>query len=161
MIRVECRPDFILTKTLTDLPKRQIIHHQGKPEICKSLKKSTHCKGLIDEDPGAPQPPYLNDLDSLEIPSEFDLKVLADKKRNNLIIILCPKLEDWIIKSAKLSKIELEKRFNLPNDSNRLHRIINYRLPNFQRLLEVLREHSPRLATLEHYLKTAIDLDSI
>ncbi len=160
MILVECRPDFILIKTLTGLPKRQIPHHQGKPEICKSLKKSTLCKGLIDEDPGTAQPPYLNNLEPLKTSTEMDLKVLADRKRRNLVIILCPKLEDWIIKSAKIAKLNMEKQFRLPHDSNRLHRIINYRLANFQQLLETLRGHSPRINTLEKYLKLTLDNES-
>lgn len=58
MIFVECDADFILIKSITNIPKRQIIHPIGanKFEVCKSLEKHNNCIGLVDEDPYTLQP---------------------------------------------------------------------------------------------------------
>ncbi|MHA1322832.1 MAG: hypothetical protein ACTSRL_08540 [Candidatus Helarchaeota archaeon] len=84
MIRVECDPDYMLVRTLTNFSKRYIIHHGGKFEICKALKNSENSKGVIDEDPGYPQPKYIEKLVISEDLPALNLKVFNDEIRNNV-----------------------------------------------------------------------------
>jgi len=136
-VYVECKPDELLVKRL-GVP-RKIIHAGNKTEVCKHLKNIENSLGVVDEDPYSEQPEYLRDLiaNGTTILDRNDIKVLDDKERNNRLIILCPRLEDWVIRTAKDAGIELEK-FGLPDDPNRLHRIINSNLDKFEIFLEAL-----------------------
>ncbi|MHA1267051.1 MAG: hypothetical protein ACTSRS_17565 [Candidatus Helarchaeota archaeon] len=72
---------------------------------------------------------------------------------NSVLIVLCPRLEEWIIKAADLCKMNMESKFNLPRDPRRLKRIINYRLENLKRLINELRGISQRVSKLEKLLR--------
>jgi len=139
MIYVECKPDFTLVRFITNLPRKEIVHEfKGKYEVCKQLGKRRHCKGLVDEDPLSVPPSYLEKLRLREEIPERGLKVMHDESNNNLLIILCPRLEDWILRAAKERGINPDK-YNLPNNPNRLHEVINLSLDRFERLLEDLK----------------------
>lgn len=156
MIRVECLPDSTLVQSLTGLTKKHIIHHSGKSEVCKAIKKLNDCVGMIDEDPGRNQPTYLQNLVVQQEMPDFNLRILLDEERNNKIIILCPNLEGWIIKSADEAGIDLNRE-NLSRDEYQLHQIINSRLQNFSRLIEKLkRMNSNRIRQLELFLKNQV-----
>ncbi|MCD6301552.1 MAG: hypothetical protein J7L82_05725 [Staphylothermus sp.] len=85
-----------------------------------------------------------------------DITILYDPRRNNYIIMLYPRLEEWIIKIAKQSGIKLSK-YNLPSDGNKLHREINARLHNFEKFLVELTEKSKELNLLREILKRPRD----
>jgi len=150
VIYVECNPDKLLLKTLGVL-KKHIVHAGGKSNICKQLEKHKNCKALIDKDPGSPQPPYIKKLKINEVHSREKIEILKDEKNNNIVIMLDPRLEGWIIYVAKQVKISLE-RYGLSNDEGRLHRIINTNLNNFKRLLDKLKQTEP-LKLLENKLQ--------
>ncbi|MFQ5875762.1 MAG: hypothetical protein ACE5JL_18445 [Dehalococcoidia bacterium] len=140
MIYVECKPDFTLLKSITNISKRGIVHEfKGKYEICKQLEKRTHCKGLIDEDPLSFQPAYVKRLRLDNDLPEHDLKVLYDSSKHNYLIVLCPRLEEWVLKVAWEAGIDVRK-YDLPDHAVRLHREINIRLDKFERLLQDLKD---------------------
>ena len=149
MIYVECKPDFTLVKSITGIPKREIIHAGGKSEVCKRLEKNKNHKGVVDEDPWSVQPPYLKKLETKENLSDYELKLLDDNNDNRLIV-LCPRLEDWILKTAKEADVDVRK-YNLPEDPTKLHEVINNKIDKFDDLIENLKDHE-RLKILKNLL---------
>ena len=152
MIYVECKPDFLLVKKL-GYPKKQIIHAGNISEVWKSLKKNKNCCGLVDEDPHGTRPTYMAELlRSSIISNSNDIKVAYDKRRNNHLIVLCPRLEEWFQKTAKILNIDLGQ-YGLPNNPNKLHTIINTSLDKFERLLDdVLSNNHSRVEELRRAL---------
>ena len=108
MIYTECKPDSMLVKTL-GIPKKEIIHLGGKPEVCKQLEKQENCKGLVDEDPFSIQPSYLKKLHVRENLSDYGFRVLNDNFNNNDLIVLCPRLEEWVLKATKEAQIDIKR----------------------------------------------------
>lgn len=150
MIYTECKPDSSLVRIL-GIPKNQIIHQQGKPEVCKQLEKRTNWKGMIDEDPFSVQPTYLQKLEETGNSSNYGFRVLKDAAKNNGLIILCPRLEEWILKAAEDAGIDI-KKYNLPNDEEKLHEEINTDLRKFERLVNDLKGNSRMIKALERAL---------
>lgn len=151
MIYTECKPDSTLVKML-GMPKKQIIHQQGKPEVCKQLAKRENWIGLVDEDPFSVQPPYLKNLQVKENSPNYGLKILSDPSKNNDLFILCPRLEEWIIKATEEAGIDI-KRYNLPDDGEKLHKVINIDLRKFEKLVKDLKGKSKMLEALEIAIK--------
>ena len=153
MIFIECKPDLTLLESLTSIPRREITHEfKGKGEICNRLRKLSNCTGLIDEDPDSGQPLYVKEAKLENDLSEHEIKVLHDNTNNNYIIVLCPRLEEWILKAAREAGIDVRK-YDLPNDAIRLHREINISLDKFENLLEDLKRSSSRLKSLKRLLE--------
>lgn len=154
-ILVECNPDKLLVKKL-GVPKKSIIHAGSKSEVCKRLeKKMTNSVGLIDEDPFSVQPRYIRKLKVLENPQRFGIKVLFDEEKNNSIIVLSPRLEEWIIEASREARIDLEK-YKLPRDGNTLHKVINSNLSKFENLLDELINKSERVEVLKNILEESL-----
>jgi hypothetical protein len=157
MIYIECNADRALVKCVTKAPKREILHElKGKYEICIQLAKKRNCKGLIDEDPEAIEPPYVRKLRQAgkeKILPECELRVLYDTANSNSLVILCPRLEEWILKAAREAGLDV-RRYNLSSDGAKLHGQINLRLDKFVELLEDLKSQSSRRLSI---LKTLME----
>jgi len=146
MIYVECYPDTVLVRTLTGLPRREVIHERkGKGRVVDQVRRGSQRVGLLDEDPGATQPRRLEEMVTVENLEASALWVRQDSAGNR-IVILRPRLEEWILRAARQAGIDLDD-YNLPTDAGQLHRVINDRLPSFQRLVEAL-NNTPRLRAL-------------
>ena len=154
MIFVECKPDEMLVRNVTGLPKRQIIHElKGKAEVCKRVSGQQNCKGVVDEDPGSTEPVYLARINLSEELLQLGLKVFEDGPRNNRVVVLCPKLEDWILRATRDARLDITK-YGLPNDPTALHRVINLDPRKIERLLGDLRNAATeRMKTLAQLLK--------
>jgi len=135
-IYLECKPDEQLMRSL-GVTRKVITHANDKGRVCNYLKNCNDCKGLMDEDPGKPQPSYLQQLVVKQ--EKYDIKVMGDQQRNHTIIVLCPDLETWIVNTAKKTKIAL-KDFGLPDNSKELHKVINFRFIQFNNLITTLEE---------------------
>lgn len=96
---VECNPDEILAVSL-GVRKKILTHSNDKGRVCNSLEKKVDSVGMIDEDPESSQPTYISKLKFVE--EHFKVKVLYDKKSNNKLIIIRPRLEEWILISELL-----------------------------------------------------------
>lgn len=149
MIYVECKPDRALVSSL-GVPKRNIIHEGGKSKVCRRLEKSRNSKGLVDEDPLSEQPPYIERLNLIQ--DRHEIKTLHDNRRGNYLVVLCPRLEEWILKAAKEAEIDLGK-YNLPDDAEKLHKIINININKFEKLIAELKGRSKIVAALEKSIK--------
>jgi hypothetical protein len=148
MIYVECKPDLLLVNTL-GVSKRDIVHAGNISKVCKGLAKSDHSKGLVDEDPSGVRPGYIDTLRLLR--NQHEITLLRDDKRDNHLVVLCPRLEDWIIKATEEAGLDI-RRYNLPNDGEKLHRVINFDLRKIERLLRDLKERSERINLLRNLL---------
>jgi hypothetical protein len=134
MLLLECLPDETVARTL-GCPRRSLQHLAGKSRICKRLAESESDIGLIDEDPDTVQPSYLKDLHLAR--EEHEILLYRDEERNNRVIVLRPRFEEWLIRTAKFAGINMSD-FGLSDRGNDLHREINSRLPNLVRFLEEL-----------------------
>ena len=153
MIYVECKPDGILVRHLTGLPKRQVAHEaSGRGAVCNRLMKNNNVAAMVDEDPGTVRPTYMTHLTLSDENVQLGLKLYRDASRNNRIVVLCPKLEDWLIRAAGDSDLSMST-YGLPDRANALHKVINLDDRKIQRLLADLDNAvSPRLLDLRRLL---------
>jgi len=135
-IIVECKPDEILAKSL-GLAKNEIAHQNCKGEVCNLLMKTKISLAMVGEDPNSNQPKYLNNYTLIE--NKHDVKILYLKSKNKTIMVLKPRLEEWILKRCKKSVVNPEKYF-LPSNNKQLKDMINYHLVNFTNLLKELNQ---------------------
>ena len=153
MIYVECKPDQVLVQMLTGWRRREIVHENDKFQVMKKLRRQTNGRAMIDEDPTSNQPDYLNEMNAQEAFSNMGLRVLSDELRGNKAVVLCPKLEDWVIRGANEAGISLgDRRYNLPNTANALHRVINAEHRKLERLVQDLAD-TPRFRALRRLLQ--------
>jgi len=148
MIYVECKADKSLVHVIADIRPYEIEHCPGKNEVLKKLLKDKSSIGIIDEDPNAPSPNKLKELKFECRESRLSLKFCYERSNNNLLIIICPRLEDWIIEASIEEKINLNS-YDLPsNPAN---------ITKFQNLLhELLKKENKRLLTLRECIKNYI-----
>jgi len=152
MIYIECKPDHVLVDALTEFPRKEIVHEfKGKFEVCKRLETSKNSKGLVDEDPSSIQPSYLSRMILEADLVEHNIKVLHDNSKNNYLIVLCPRLEDWILRVARIAHIDV-RNYDLPNDAHGLQQVININLNKFEELVKDLKGSSAGLKTLKKFL---------
>lgn len=142
-------PDETLVKKL-GFTKKQVSHHDGKPRVFTNISCKTNQIALVDEDPGSPPHKYEKQL---KFQKELHgVKYFIDSKRNNKVFVLKVKLEDWIISVCKKSNVDITK-YGLPDKSNALHDIINYRLVPFAKLLDdLLQNENVAISTLKKWL---------
>ena len=149
---VECKPDRVMIDALTATPKRNIIHAGNKSGVIKRLIKNyENSKGIVDEDPGSPEPKYLQRFKEIEELKDYSIRVLHYASRNNYLIILRPRLEDWILRAAGQSNIDV-KKYGLPDDPVILHAEINLHIDKFERLIKDLVRKSRHLRALAKIL---------
>jgi len=132
---VECKPDEILAKAL-GLKRNEVVHQPNKGEVCNLLKKTDIQIAIIDEDPlSASQPLYLNSFTLVE--EIYDVRYLLSKPENKIILVLKPRLEEWILKRCKETGVD-PKNHHLPMDNKRFKDVINYHLNHFENMLHEL-----------------------
>jgi hypothetical protein len=122
-VLVECDADEAVLLAL-GVPKRQLLHFGGKGEVVKRVLKLDCAIGVIDEDPGSAQPADLANYDEAQAAGGLRLLIRrgsADRK----LIVICPRLEDWLIARAISSGIKPQD-YDLPSDPHRLHGIPHY-----------------------------------
>lgn len=146
---VECNPDETLVVALNVL-RRDVVHSGDKGRVARKLRENTGTVGLVDEDPGRADPPTLTRF--VEVSTSHDVRLKIDRTQNNRLIVICPRLEPWLIKTAKEAGVKMEE-FNLSENVQELDAMINYRLPNVERLLaKLVARQSSRLLHLKQLL---------
>lgn len=149
MIYVECNPDKVLVKTL-GLPKKVIRHAGDKGKVCNKLRHNTNSIGLVDEDPGSNPPSYFEVLKHLSYKNQ--IRLLLDEKNRNHLIVLCPRLEEWVLKAASEIAIDISK-YGLSNDANELHELLTIKPERSVKLVKDIKGKSQMLRTLEEFLR--------
>jgi len=151
MYLVECKPDAILVESLTLTSRKNIEHAGNKSQLLKKLtERYNDSKGVIDEDPWSIQPPHLQKFKEKQDLKSYNFKILHQKSKNNILIMLRPRLEEWILEAVREANIDL-KKYNLPSDPAKLHEQINIQIDKFQKLVKDLAKSS-RLKELKAYL---------
>ena len=147
---VECYPDTVLVRNL-GVTKRQLYHESCKGEVVKRVFKSDTAIGLIDEDPTSAQPRDLSNYKQIQAAEGLRLLIRRNDE-NKKFIIVCPRLEDWLIERAGLSGIQIED-YSLPADPDRLHSIPRYeQKEGFKRFLTDLKEKDKGMKLLQQWL---------
>ena len=108
---VECNNDKILVKSLVKIKLGQIHHAGNKTEVLKKLGRYSDSLGLVDEDPGFPQPPQMRSI-TLE---DVGYGIKLGRLRGNRLVVLCPRLEDWVFEATR------EANLSLQSSSEELH----------------------------------------
>ena len=98
---------------------RSIIALGGIGNVVNKVAKEIRSIGIIDEDPGYPKPSSFGQFFLDDNAKQHNLKFYRHKSNNNLLIVLSPKLELWILRVAKLAKIDITK-YHLSNKPNHL-----------------------------------------
>lgn len=146
---VECNPDEEMLLYLR-VPAKVITHCKGSGNIFNRLKKQNSRFALIDEDPNAAIHPYYSDLSLTH--EANGVKVYIDSVRNNKVVVLSPRFEEWLIKAAKEKKVKLPD-FGLSENPHFLHSSINSRLSSLKKLLaEIDKYKGSRLDELKKHL---------
>lgn len=120
-IAVECYADEKLVELLVYKNEPRILHQFGKGNIFNYLHKSTTVSaiGLVDDDPGSTQPRRFRDS-YIEVESKGTIRRYRHKDKNDIsVIVLSPRIEEWLIKRAQDSGINLDN-YSIPDDAEKL-----------------------------------------
>ncbi len=149
-VLVECYADETLLRAL-GVPRKQLRHERCKGEVVKHVLKFDCAIGLIDEDPASPQPRELDNYK--EVRAAEGLRLLARRDdKNKRLIVVCPRLEDWLLHRARLSDIRPED-YGIPSQPDRLHSIVRYEQKNgFQQFLSKLKEQDKGMHLLRQWI---------
>ncbi|AMM40010.1 hypothetical protein HS1_000204 [Candidatus Desulfofervidus auxilii] len=150
---IECKPDKLLIKLVTGAPKKSVIHTANKTEVIKMLFKiPDDAIGIIDEDPGSSHPSHLKKFRLKQDLSEHGLAMLEENDSGKKLVIIKPRLEEWLLRAGKESAISF-KEYNLPETGKDLHKVINTNLERLKLVLkELLEERCVRLQKLKEIL---------
>ena len=142
----ECYADEVLLRTF-GFSRKQVDHRGPKYKVVWAVLRLDDRMGMVDEDPGQ------NPSDDLKrfttVHQEHDIEVL--ERDDKCIVVLCPRLEEWLLRTARLARIDVRK-YGLPDDPETLHGVINDELDKLGRLLEVLSGHE-RMRALGRLLR--------
>lgn len=151
-IYVECKTDATLVNALLGTAKT-VAHEKGKPGVCRRLQGAKNSRGMVDEDPAQMQVPYLRKLRVQQDLPRWGLRLLFDKSTGNHMIVLRPRLEEWILLALSESGMEAA-RYGLPNNASTFHRDVNVSQGDFRRLVRDLKKrNSERLSSLSTLLR--------
>lgn len=151
-IALECKPDEVLAKALGYTRKR-IVHQPSNSEVINYLRKNPGNIGMVDEDRGSVKPPFFSNFQR-ETVEKFGIESFYIPDSNTRLIIIKPRLEEWILECAALSKIK-PRQFSFPDNGHEFKKVINHRLRQFEKMVrELIEKQNP--AALRH-LKELID----
>jgi len=153
MFIVECKPDAVLVSSLASVSKKKVEHASGKSQVMRKLMRNyENSIGITDEDPQSTQPPDIQKFKETKFLQKHKIRILYHSPRNNQLIILCPRLEEWIVEAATEANVNMNN-YNLPNSPTELHKIINLRTEKLHQLIKELGQTSPRTKALRSLLK--------
>lgn len=131
MLFVECKPDETLALAL-GVSKRRLEHSLHRSGVCSRLSRRSGITGMVDEDPGSALHPYMRSLK--EESWEYGIRALVDGERKNRLVVITPRLEEWLVQTAKDAGLKMTD-FGFQSDKGLfLHKEINQRLPNLANL---------------------------
>ena len=153
MMFVECKPDYALVSRLMSASRQKIEHSANKSAVLaklvrrKGVPNYENSLGMIDEDPRSYQPSTMKEFAEAENSSECEIGLLHYRWLNNNVLVLRPRLEEWIIESAREAGISMAD-YGLPNEPEALHQIINLNIDKFESLIDALKTRSGRIKEL-------------
>lgn len=117
MIYLECYGDEALVKSLGATSK-MIKHTFSKGEVCNMLRKDSNAIGIIDEDPYSGKPQYEKFMLDRVVFENSNLILCLDQSSKNRLVIIRPKLEDFVLKLADDCKVSDNR---IPNTAKGLY----------------------------------------
>ena len=158
MLFVECKPDYSLA---TLLSSKRVEHAGNKSGVIRKLVRGSgvpnfeNSTGMVDEDPLSSQNPDLAQFTDLEKLNKARINVLYYRWLNNILVVLCPRLEEGRLAAAKEAKIRM-RDYDLPDNPEALHEVINLRTDRFEDLVMSLRDRSARVRELQRLLRKSV-----
>lgn len=147
---MECNADEALAHAV-GIPSRSIEHSLGRGRVCKRLQQLKDATGMVDDDPDVTKPSYFKCL--AESKRDHGIRLLDDRERGNRIVILIPRLEEWLVQAAKQSGLKMTDYGFSSDNGVQLHAEINQRLKSLDGLVSSLVERkSHRLLYLKSLL---------
>ncbi len=152
---IECLPDRKLIQKIVVTDRRNIIHSGNKTKVFFDLMNNYDSSfGIVDEDPWSIQPKSMAYFRVKKDYPAHEFTVFYEDSRNNILIMIRPRLEEWIINASINEQIDLRRDYNLSNNGDELHDIINPNLHKFELLLDDLIPISDRIQKLMDNLRT-------
>jgi len=153
-VLIECNADYIVLRNI-GVQKKQLFHFAGKDKLINRLRNLPGAFGVVDEDPASIQHPDLK-ASYRQTDSAEGLHLLARQgSGGQRLVMICPKLEDWLIERAKSSGIR-PKDYGLPSDPDKLHSIPRYeQKEGFCRFLAELKERDSGMHLLRRWILEA------
>jgi len=149
-IAVECYPDEVVLCAL-GVPRKQLLHEARKGEVFNWLKKTPGGVGMVDEDPDSAQPRDLGNYQQKE--ASEGLRLLARRGNSGQkLIMVCPRLEEWLIQRAVICGIN-PRGYYLPRTAKELHDIPRYEQKDgFPRFLAELNDRDKGMTLLRQWI---------
>jgi hypothetical protein len=157
MIFVECKPDQILVSSIIPtVLEEKIEHSSGKWAVLGKLTRRKRAPnyenslGMIDEDPRSHQSAIIRKFQETEGYPEYGIRRKYYRWLNNHVLIICPKLEEWMIEAAREAGVNMDQ-YDLPTEPNTLHHALTFdtqALDEFQQLVNDIRTRSARIQKL-------------
>jgi len=150
-VLVECYPDEALLRAL-GVPRKRLRHEHCKGDVVNRLRKLPLAIGMVDEDPASAQPRDLtNSYQQSQAANGLRLLTRQGSGAQRLIVV-CPRLEDWLIQRAKSSGVKPED-YGLPADPRRLHSVPRYeQRDGFRRFLAELIQRDEGMSFLRRWV---------
>jgi hypothetical protein len=135
-IAVECYPDEAVLRAL-GVPKKQLLHEARKGEVFNWLKRNAGAAGMVDEDPDSAPPRDFVSYQQIQA-SEGLLLLVRRGSSGQKLIVVRPRLEEWLIQRAKVSGVD-PRDYQLPSTARELNDIPRYdQKDGFRRFLAEL-----------------------
>ncbi len=144
-----------LILVLTKVSRKQVrFKGMCKTEVLKALKEESekHIVGVVDEDPDKNQPPLLRNFEEFANDERANIRILRLDKAK--LIILRPRVEEWILKVARNSGLNV-REYGLPEDADKLHERLRPKRLKEQKIHKKFREFLGDL-TDKHELRTLL-----
>lgn len=117
--------------------KRGAIYHAGsKTRVLNVIEHYNEIVEMVDEDLNNVQPRQLNQFTLKDADHDLELRIW----RTNFLVVVKPRMEDWVLKAAKQEKIEVENVYGLQVDPDELRGEID--LTKFTKLVEDLNKRN-------------------
>jgi len=108
------------------ISRKCILVMGAKGNVIKKLKDRPGDVGIVDEDPDSVQTQSHELANYQEIERGEGLQLRARRgSRGQHLIVLCPKVEDWLIDRAEMCGID-PKQYHLPDTAKELKDLLHY-----------------------------------
>ncbi|MHA1269620.1 MAG: hypothetical protein ACTSPY_07500 [Candidatus Helarchaeota archaeon] len=112
---------------------------------------------MIDEDPGRSAPNYIKNLEEFRNFDLYHFRILYDRRNNNYLFILNPRLEEWILRAITQSHCNIGK-YNFSNDPDLFHAEAINRNHKLEELITELKNKSEMIKEFTRQMKEIISM---
>lgn len=150
-VYTEGKPDVVLVRCL-GISNRYIIKRGAKGKVFKSITKEINSIGIVDEDL-SPPPRHFQQFILKE--EKYNLKTYYHPINNNLLIVVCPDFEPWLLRITRIAKVDITS-FKLSTTPKKLHQEITTNDSNLIKLEKLINHLLEKDNKPLHYLKSLL-----